>query len=270
MIDAMTITVEDFDYRVDTGAPLDISIAVGAGVTAFGADRAAAHAYTAEGFTGSVKDGGSCNCASWRFSPHLHGTHTEGVGHIAAKPANIYEDCVDTLIPATVLTVVPVPGAECGDGYEPEKRRDDLLITAAGIEHAMETHRPGFLRALVVRTLPNTDDKKSRRYRPDEPPPFFSIEAMEYILGLGVKHLLVDTPSVDRMDDDGRLTAHHIFWEVERGARPETARSDKTITELVYVPDAVPDGPYLLNLQVSAFTGDAAPSRPVLYPVEVT
>ena len=41
--------------------------------------------------------------------------------------------------------------------------------------------------------------------------PFFSIEAMNYIVGLGVEHLLVDTPSVDRLLDDGHLL-HIIFF----------------------------------------------------------
>jgi hypothetical protein len=39
------------------------------------------------------------------------------------------------------------------------------------------------------------------------------------------------------------------------------------VTELAYAPDAAPDGLYLLDLQVPAFVADAAPSRPVLYPL---
>ena len=36
---------------------------------------------------------------------------------------------------------------------------------------------------------------------------------MNYIVELGVKHLLVDFPSVDRLLDEGRLTCHNIFWK---------------------------------------------------------
>jgi len=36
------------------------------------------------------------------------------------------------------------------------------------------------------------------------------------------------------------------------------------MTELINVPDDVPDGRYLLNLQIAPFEADAAPSRPVL------
>jgi hypothetical protein len=39
------------------------------------------------------------------------------------------------------------------------------------------------------------------------------------------------------------------------------------VTELAYVPEPVPDGLYLLDLQVPAFATDAAPSRPVIYPL---
>jgi hypothetical protein len=40
------------------------------------------------------------------------------------------------------------------------------------------------------------------------------------------------------------------------------------LTELAYVPESAPDGLYLLDLQVPAFAADAAPSRPVLYPLQ--
>ena len=39
------------------------------------------------------------------------------------------------------------------------------------------------------------------------------------------------------------------------------------MTELAYVPDSAADGLYLLDLHVPAFAADAAPSRPVLYPL---
>jgi arylformamidase len=36
------------------------------------------------------------------------------------------------------------------------------------------------------------------------------------------------------------------------------------------VPDEAHDGYYLLNLQLVPFSGDAAPSRPLIFPVEVS
>jgi hypothetical protein len=43
------------------------------------------------------------------------------------------------------------------------------------------------------------------------------------------------------------------------------ARLEATITEMIYVPDNVADGSYLLNLQIAS--NDASPSKPVLYSV---
>jgi len=44
----------------------------------------------------------------------------------------------------------------------------------------------------------------------------------------------------------------------------EQSRIDSTITELIYVPNEVLDGAYLLNLQIAPFESDASPSRPLL------
>jgi len=121
------------------------------------------------------------------------------------------------------------------------------------------------LKGIIIRTLPNSEEKKSRDYM-KEKPAFFSIDAMEYLVCLGVQHLLVDTPSVDRLFDDGHLSAHNIFWETKaKDLNPNT--QNKTITEMIFVPSSVEDGAYLLNLQIPAFVSDAAPSRPIIYKI---
>lgn len=99
-----------------------------------------------------------------------------------------------------------------------------------------------------------------------EAPSFFSIDAMAYIVSLGVKHLLVDIPSVDRLFDDGHLSSHNIFWETKsKQLNPKT--QNKTITEMIFVSEIIKDGSYLLNLQIPAFVSDATPSRPILYKI---
>ena len=97
-------------------------------------------------------------------------------------------------------------------------------------------------------------------------PAFFSIDAMEYIVSLGVEHLLVDTPSVDRLLDEGNLSSHNIFWETKE-KEFNTNTKHKTITEMIFSSNSIKDGSYLLNLQIPAFVSDAAPSRPILYKV---
>jgi hypothetical protein len=74
-------------------------------------------------------------------------------------------------------------------------------------------------------------------------------------------------PSIDRIYDEGKLSNHRIFWNVEPGSfeLKEDSRLNNTITELIYVPNEVEDGEYLLNLQIAPFASDAAPSRPVIF-----
>ena len=77
-----------------------------------------------------------------------------------------------------------------------------------------------------------------------------------------MKHLLIDLPSVDREYDEGKLLAHKAFWNY-----PDNPRHDCTITEMIYVPNSIEDGSYLLNLQMASFENDASPSKPVLYEI---
>ena len=76
--------------------------------------------------------------------------------------------------------------------------------------------------------------------------------------------------SVDRAVDGGLLRGHRIFWGLPDGSVQLAAatRPHATLTELAYIDDSIADGLYLLNLQVPAFDSDAAPSRPILYPLE--
>lgn len=113
--------------------------------------------------------------------------------------------------------------------------------------------------ALVIRTLPNYIEKRSRKYSHTNWP-FLSENAATYIRECGVQHLLIDLPSVDKEKDDGKLLAHKAFWNY-----PKNTRFEATITELIYVPNSVPDGDYLLNLQIASFENDATPSKPILY-----
>jgi kynurenine formamidase len=116
--------------------------------------------------------------------------------------------------------------------------------------------------ALVIRTLPNTRDKLTRQYS-NANPPYLLEEAAEFLVAKGIDHVLIDLPSVDKEKDAGALLAHNAFWNTKG-----VLRKHATITEFIYVPNAVKDGKYFLNLQVAPFENDASPSRPVLYKIE--
>lgn len=265
----MNIAVGKKRYAVNTAQPLDISIPVrfdGGGLSAFSAPPPRKAAHAAEGFIGDVTQGGSCNCDVLTFAPHLSGTHTECVGHIISEPMAAYTVVRESLIPATLITVKP--DTRGSDTYIPKRRRDDPLITREAVFRALLGCDADFLTALVVRTLPNGPEKLTQNYGASCPP-FFSLEAMDYLVSCGVRHLLVDVPSIDRLDDEGKLSNHHIFWNVQPGSRQADIKSfaDRTVTELVYVPDTIGSGIYMLDLQVAPLMSDAAPSRPLLYGV---
>ena len=67
--------------------------------------------------------------------------------------------------------------------------------------------------ALVIRTLPNSASKLSKKYSHTNPP-FLAEDAAGFICESGIQHLLIDLPSVDKEKDEGKLLAHKAFWNV--------------------------------------------------------
>jgi arylformamidase len=263
-------------FTVDTDKPLDISIPLqfnGPQPNIYDAPQASSKACEIGDFIGDTRRGGSCNFEEYTLIAHCNGTHTECVGHITNQRISIQEALKDTSIPSALISILPSKAEETPDTYDPPKNNDDKLITKASIDSALKNldygSANGFTEGLIIRTLPNDDSKKSRAYMLENPP-FLSIEAVKYIHSLGVKHLLLDVPSVDRAFDEGKLTAHHIFWDVKEGSHEVEGDkySLKTITEMIFVPEGIADGRYLLNLQIAPFVSDASPSRPVLFSIE--
>jgi arylformamidase len=253
-------------YQLDTSSPEVISIPLrfnGAQPNTYNVEKANSHAYGAEGVIGDTRRGGSCNFEKYEFIPHCNGTHTEGVGHISYEVIPVNEILKELFIPSTLITVQPVNAIETNENYIPAKNENDMMITKSSLESLIKNE---FTKGLVIRTLPNDDSKKSRNYM-NEPPPYFSLEAIDFINSLGVEHLLVDMPSVDRMFDEGKLTVHHRFWNVKEGSHEvdRNKHSMKTITEFIYVPDRMHDGKYFISIHIPEFTTDAAPSRVMMY-----
>jgi hypothetical protein len=165
----------------------------------------------------------------------------------------------DVIVPATLVSV------------EPEGQGGDEVISIGSLKNAgVQSSAPaGGAVALIIRTLPNDGSKQTRQYGENNIPPYFTDEAMRFIVASGFKHLLVDLPSIDRLFDEGKLGNHRIFWNVRPGSfelNPES-RITSTITELIYVPNDVADGEYWLNLQIAPFESDAAPSRPIIFKI---
>jgi arylformamidase len=267
---AVDVHVGERIFRVDSAKYFDLSIPVGfggEGLCAFGVSPASTQTVENPWFIGDTFRGG-CNVREYRYIPHCHGTHTECVGHITNQEVSVTEILKDAWIPATVISVELEKGRDCSERYVPGKEKDDALITRRNLIRKLENLEDRYFhQGLIVRTLPNAPAKKTRWYTLA---PYFSNDAMGEIGRRKVMHFLVDVPSVDRMEDQGRLSNHHLFWEMPLGSHDlrQAKALYRTITELIFVPDEVRDGYYLLNLQIAPFPGDAAPSRPLLFPVE--
>lgn len=196
----------------------------------------------------TVKAGAPVNFRNVAFNPHGNGTHTESVGHITPEVQPVGPVLRRYWFVAQLISVLPEEH-RMADGM-------DRVITLGQLRGAIDGRIP---EAVVIRTWPNDGDKRTRQWTGTNPP-YIEKEACAWLRHIGVLHLLLDLPSVDREHDKGELAAHHAFWDY-----PNSVDLRRTITEMIHVPDEVRDGEYLLELQVPNFMNDAAPSRPVLY-----
>jgi hypothetical protein len=242
----------DLNHGISLAIPLQFD---GPQPNFFAAPVASASPLQAGGFTGDTHQGGSCNVGHYQLVPHCNGTHTECVGHIVDDAGAVTEPLQQSLFPATLVTIAP------------RHNVIDAALIRMGLQHHPfpETHT-----AFIIRTLPNSREKLAHRY--DQiPPACLTEDAITALVEAGVQHLLVDLPSLDPMHDEGKLMAHRVFWGLPAGSRrkQDARRPRSTVTEMIYVPDQVKDGYYLLDLQIPAFMSDAAPSRPIIYPMEL-
>lgn len=197
-----------------------------------------------DNWIGEVTQGASVNYRNISFNPHGNGTHTECMGHIDETIHSINQHFNQFHCIAQLITVKPTQTAN-----------GDLVVTEELLPNLAATE------AVIIRTLPNAAAKKTRNYSGANPP-YLHHETVKKLVNAGCRHLIVDLPSVDREEDQGKLLAHKVFWHY-----PAQSRIDCTITELAFVPSTAADGLYLLNLQVAPFENDAAPSRPLIFPL---
>jgi kynurenine formamidase len=245
----MKFYLEDGLSYIDANAGIDLSIVIGSEhpkVKAWYLDDPKIEAVKADGFIGSVEEGAPVNFRNIFFNPHAHGTHTEGLGHITENVHSVNKIKHPLFYKAVVASIQPEVNLE-----------KDFIITTSQLKQIDLTNAE----ALIIRTLPNGEDKLNKDYS-NSNPCYFEPSGAEYLREAGIMHFLVDLPSVDKEKDDGLLQFHHAFWAV-----PNKPDLERTITEFVFVPKAVEDGSYLLNLQVAPFENDASPSRPVLYKI---
>ena len=236
----------DLDHPVDIGIPVDFD---GAQPSFYNAERAVSEAYRSGSFIGDTRRGGSCNVESLQLNPHCNGTHTECAGHITQERIYISDIPSVTLIPAALVSLSATS-----------------IISRSSLEATLREIDTNGLQALVVRTNPNETGKTSRDYSA-VPPTHFAPGAIRFLNELGIDHLVVDIPSIDDASSSD-LECHHLFWDIDSTGVPSSRNYlDRTITEMVFVPDSLDDGRYALSISWPLLMSDAAPSRPILYPL---
>ena len=249
------IVLLDNKYKIDLSKPIDISIPLSntnKNPIAWYIEKPKIEPVQFGNWIGKVSEGSSTNFNNIFFNPHGHGTHTECLGHITREFYSINQCLKQFFFQAELISI------------EPESLKEDLVITKSLIEKALQGKSP---EAIIIRTIPNNDFKKNKNYSHSNPP-YIEEKAAIYIRNLGIQHLLIDLPSVDREEDEGKLLAHKAFWNVKDVTiLNKDARLDCTITEMIFVSDEIEDGSYILNLQIASFENDASPSKPILYKI---
>jgi arylformamidase len=207
-------------------------------------------------FVGSVAEGGSVNFRNIQFNPHGNTTHIECVGHISKEVFSVNKCYQKFSHIAQLITINPVDYS--GEISEFNQKVDRVITREQLVNVLAEGYE-----AVILRTMPNSSHKLHQNWN-NTNWPYLLPEAASFLREIGVKHLLLDLPSVDREEDGGLLLAHHAFWNY-----PEQPRMEATITEMIFVPDHVVDGIYLLQLQMASFENDASPCKPVIYELQV-
>jgi kynurenine formamidase len=248
-----TIEHKGQEFKIDLSKPIDLSLPLSNSAEnpiAWYIEKPQIDPVRFGNWVGSVKGGATTNFNNIFFNPHGHGTHTECLGHITREFYSINQQLKHFFFTAQLISITP------------EKIGDDQIITKKQVELLLRHNTP---EALLIRTLPNETDKRSKNYSHTNPP-YLSEEAAIFIREKDIQHLLIDLPSVDKEKDEGKLLAHKAFWNVKNVEILNLdARLGATITELIFVPDAVLDGDYLLNLQIASFENDASPSKPLIF-----
>lgn len=248
----ISFTYHQKKYEVDLLSYYDISIPMGGiktGVKAWYMDEPTISPVKDGDFIGEVAQGSSVNFRNILFNPHAHVTHTECMGHISETIYSVNTHMRKHYFITELVTVKPLEV----DG--------DKVIDKSQLQKLLNGKQP---EAIVIRTLPNDADKLSTNYSHTNPA-YLHWEAAAWLNEIGVDHLLIDTPSVDREQDEGELKAHKAFWGF-----PDTLRLHCTITEFIFVKEDIKDGTYFMNLQTAPIENDATPSRPILHQMILT
>lgn len=266
-----TAVVDDVELRVDFDTPHCIAIGLrfdGDQPNAFGLPRATAAPFSVGAFVGDTRAGGSVNCEVVTMAPHGNGTHTECVGHVVDERVDVHGLVDPALLTAALITVPLTRFGDTEESYVVPVDSTELVLTSASLSAALlECPSAQETDALIIRTSPCSGPRRIANWSAGHPA-FPTSDAMVVLASGPWCHLLLDLPSVDRAEDGGQLDNHRKWWGLSPGAKSAgPTPTHRTITEMIDVGDEISDGLYALSLQIAPFVLDAAPSRPILFPL---
>lgn len=228
-------------------------------VNFFNAKQANCQPFKVDGFIGDTDLGGSCNVNVINLNIHCNGTHTESKQHIDKNSMSINSVVYNSFLYAKLITIEPMKyTSNYNERYIPALTTRDNIITSEHLISLLTKQDFIDIDALIIRTLPNYPSKIHQKYNSESDYPFLTNDAIKLVNTSNIKHLLLDTPSLDRSYNSTMMSNHHHYWD---------GHEDKSVTELVYIDNNIQDDYYILNLQLPSFELDAAPSRPLLYKI---
>jgi kynurenine formamidase len=189
----------------------------------------------------SIKSGSPVNSFDLFVNIHGRTTHTECLSHVKDDKLTIDKSMEQFFYVASLVSV-------------DLKEQNEISVENFDWE---KVH--GESKALIIRTLPNMPEKEHMDYSGMNPPNI-TPGLMQQIVDFGILHLVVDIPSVDPENDGGKVKAHKIFWNIG-----DDERRNSTISEMVYIPNEIEDGLFLVNINPIRIHLDAGISRIVLY-----
>ena len=199
-------------FRFDSARYVDLSIPLSfqdEGLSAFGVPPASVRTVETVRFTGDTRRGGSCNVREYRITPHCHGTHTECVSHIVDQEISVAEVVEDACIPATLISITLEKGEIVRKAISPAKKKTIFSLLGSILSRSWSAWTTRFsIRRSSSAHSPTHPPRKS-----DDTPQHLIFPTRQWaeIARRKVNHLLVDVPSVDRMDDQGNVIESSPF-----------------------------------------------------------
>lgn len=207
-----------------------------------------------------------CRVPRLSLSVHCCEPHLECAAHLMETS---FDYCVSDALAngsvekAVLISPQPEKLGISGETY-PAGQPEDLIISKRELVCALSAYECNLYDSIVIRissdylpTFPGSTEIREW--------PFLSQECSEYIRSR-FQHYRTNAPSVEKSDSGGEMWNHRILFNLPAGDFSSRDYDEKrTIGELFFIPDRVPDGVYQLMCPFLEMKADCALVVPLLY-----